>query len=44
MPDGGLQLQFDVPPEIAGGTYANVLTVWHSPHEFHLRLRCVDAG
>jgi len=25
-----------VPPEVEAGTYANVVTVWHSPYEFTL--------
>lgn len=30
------QFAFEVPPELETGTYANILGVWHSPHEFTL--------
>lgn len=36
--EGGPQPQFafQVPPELETGVYANILGVWHSPHEFTL--------
>ena len=36
MPDRPIELQMDVPPELEGGTYANVLNVWHTAYEFTL--------
>ena len=36
MPDRPIELKIDVPPELEGGTYANVLNVWHTPYEFTL--------
>ena len=36
MPDRPIELQIDVPPELEGGTYANVLNVWHTAYEFTL--------
>ena len=36
MPDRPIELQLDVPPELEGGTYANVLNVWHTAYEFTL--------
>ena len=36
MPDRPIELKLDVPPELEGGTYANVLNVWHTPYEFTL--------
>lgn len=32
MPE--IQLQIQVPDDMQGGTYANVVNVWHSPYEF----------
>jgi hypothetical protein len=29
-------VELELPPELAGGVYANVLSAWHSPHEFTL--------
>jgi hypothetical protein len=31
-----LDLEFELPPELEGDVYANVLSAWHSPHEFTL--------
>ncbi len=31
-----IDYEIQVPSELAGGTYANFLTVWHSGHEFTL--------
>ena len=36
MPDRPIELKIDVPPELEGGTYANVLNVWHTAYEFML--------
>ena len=36
MPERPIELQLDVPPELEGGTYANVLNVWHTAYEFTL--------
>jgi hypothetical protein len=36
MPDRPIELKLDVPPELEGGTYANVLNVWHTAYEFTL--------
>ena len=36
MPDRPIELKIDVPPELEGGTYANVLNVWHTAYEFTL--------
>ena len=36
MTDRPIELQLDVPPELEGGTYANVLNVWHTAYEFTL--------
>jgi hypothetical protein len=35
-PDAQPDFVFHVPPELETGTYANILAVWHSPHEFTL--------
>lgn len=34
MEGSSQQFQLQVPPELAGGVYANVVGVWHTPHEF----------
>jgi hypothetical protein len=31
-----IELQIEVPPELEGGTYSNVLNVWHTAYEFTL--------
>lgn len=37
QPDGQAQnFQFMVPPELEGGSYANMLSTWHTPYEFTL--------
>ena len=36
MPERPIELKLDVPPELEGGTYANVLNVWHTAYEFTL--------
>ena len=36
MAERPIELQLDVPPELEGGTYANVLNVWHTAYEFTL--------
>ena len=36
MPDRPIELKIEVPPELEGGTYANVLNVWHTAYEFTL--------
>jgi hypothetical protein len=36
VPDRPIELKIDVPPELEGGTYANVLNVWHTAYEFTL--------
>jgi uncharacterized protein DUF3467 len=36
MSDRPIELKIDVPPELEGGTYANVLNVWHTAYEFTL--------
>jgi hypothetical protein len=36
MPERPIELKIDVPPELEGGTYANVLNVWHTAYEFTL--------
>jgi len=36
MADRPIELKIDVPPELEGGTYANVLNVWHTAYEFTL--------
>jgi hypothetical protein len=36
MPDRPIELKIDVPPKLEGGTYANVLNVWHTAYEFTL--------
>ena len=38
MEAGGQQPEFAfrVPEELAGGTYANLLAIWHTAHEFTL--------
>ena len=35
-PEQAFEFQSEVPPELEGGSYANYLTVWHSPYEFTL--------
>ena len=30
------QIQFDIPDDLIGGTYANQVVVWHTYHEFTL--------
>lgn len=32
MPDA-MEYQLRVPPELAAGSYANLLIAWHTPHE-----------
>lgn len=32
----GFDFQLEIPPELLGGVYANVLNVWHSEWEFTL--------
>jgi len=36
VPNRPIELKIDVPPELEGGTYANVLNVWHTAYEFTL--------
>lgn len=36
MPERPIELKLDVPAELEGGTYANVLNVWHTAYEFTL--------
>lgn len=36
MSERPIELKLDVPPELEGGTYANVLNVWHTAYEFTL--------
>ena len=36
MSDRPIELKIDVPPDLEGGTYANVLNVWHTAYEFTL--------
>ena len=36
MPERPIELKIDVPEELEGGTYANVLNVWHTAYEFTL--------
>lgn len=35
------QVSINVPPENIGGTYANVVSVWHTPHDFAIDF-CVN--
>lgn len=42
MVEGTANFTFEVPPEIAGGTYANMLNVWHSPYELTLDFSVTD--
>ena len=35
-PDRPTQFELNVPPELEGGVYANVLGVWHTAYEFTL--------
>ena len=36
MSERPIELKLHVPPELEGGTYANVLNVWHTAYEFTL--------
>lgn len=36
MEASGPRFVFQIPPELEGGRYANILGVWHTPHEFTL--------
>lgn len=36
MENEGQELDIQVPPEAAVGAYANLVGVWHTPHEFAL--------
>ena len=36
MADRPIELQIEVPAELEGGTYSNVLNVWHTAYEFTL--------
>jgi Protein of unknown function (DUF3467) len=36
MENEGQDIQIQVPPEEAVGSYANLVGVWHTPHEFAL--------
>ena len=36
QPEGQPSFHFMVPPELEGGSYANVLTAWSTPYEFTL--------
>ena len=45
MAERPIELQIEVPPELEGGTYSNVLNVWHTAYEFTLDfgvMRAVD--
>jgi hypothetical protein len=35
-PPAEATFQLNVPPELEGGSYANLLSVWHTAHEFTL--------
>lgn len=36
MTERPIELKVEVPPELEGGTYSNVLNVWHTAYEFTL--------
>lgn len=36
--------QIQLSPELEGGTYANFLSVWHSPHEFTFDFAVTQPG
>jgi hypothetical protein len=36
MAERPIELKIEVPPDLEGGTYANVLNVWHTAYEFTL--------
>lgn len=36
MDEKPVSFRIEVPDEIQGGVYANMLSVWHTPHEFTL--------
>jgi hypothetical protein len=38
-----IELKVDVPPELEGGTYSNVLNVWHTAYEFTLDFGVMQA-
>ena len=43
MPDRPIELQIEVPAELEGGTYSNVLNVWHTAYEFTLDFGVMQA-
>jgi hypothetical protein len=34
MPEESPNVQLNVPPDKIAGSYANVVSVWHTPHDF----------
>lgn len=43
MPERPIELQIEVPAELEGGTYSNVLNVWHTAYEFTLDFGVMQA-
>ena len=41
--DQPIELKVEVPPELEGGTYSNVLNVWHTAYEFTLDFGVMQA-
>lgn len=41
MPDESPEVQVNVPPDKIAGSYANVVSVWHTPHDFAIDF-CVN--
>jgi hypothetical protein len=43
VPERPIELQIEVPAELEGGTYSNVLNVWHTAYEFTLDFGVMQA-
>jgi Protein of unknown function (DUF3467) len=43
-PEAVLNFEIEVPDELEVGTYANFLSVWHSPHDFTLDFAVTGQG
>ena len=38
------EFEVEIAPELEGGTYANFVTVWYTPHDFTLDFSAMQSG
>jgi hypothetical protein len=44
QPPGQPEFKIQVPDELAGGVYSNIVSVWHTPYEFTLDFAVTQPG